>query len=397
MHLILICDTFVPKRNSGAIQLKDLAYSITSKNNSLTVFTVGNKKITKRFKEFDTIYVNPIFNNSRNYFLRLLSELSYSYYFKLAIRDYLKKNEKKIDGIIFYSPTIFFGPLVNYYKRKLRVKSFLILRDIFPNWAIDLGIIKNPIIIFLLKYFSSYQYQQADYIGVQANSNIDDARYWIDDKNLSKLVNLYNWLTPPKVKKSSFKYLIKKKVNHFNKKIFIYAGNVGDAQDLDLFIDVAVKLQSRNDILFLIIGRGKKLDSILQRVNSNLVNNISILDEIENNKLFELLPLCYAGIISLHKNHKLDNIPGKLLSYLSVGIPVIGAVNNENELIELNRKFNYGLIFDSNNNINDIVNGVIKLVENKNFYVASKKNSLKLFNTLFKTNQATSIILDALK
>jgi glycosyltransferase involved in cell wall biosynthesis len=258
-----------------------------------------------------------------------------------------------------------------------------------------LGIIKNSISLRIFKYFSSYQYQQADYIGVQAQSNIKSAVNWIDEQQREKLVTLYNWLTPHKTSKPSFMFLDNLKVNYKNKKIFIYAGNVGDAQDLNLFVDAAAKLLYRKDILFIIIGRGKDFKTIFKRVDRDSIKNVIMLDEVDNNKLFEFLPLCYAGIISLHKNHKLDNIPGKLLSYLSVGIPTLGAVNLNNELVELNKRFKYGLIYDSGN-VDDIVKGVIKLAEDRKFYLKTKNNSIKFFNTFFTTKEATSKILDFL-
>ena len=395
MHLFLICDTFYPKQNSGAIQLKDLANSLVSLNNSLTIFTIGEQDKIEKFNEFDIVYIKPFFYNSKNYYLRFMSEISYSFYFKKAILNYIKNDKREVGGLIFYSPSIFFGHLIGSLKKKLRVKSFLILRDIFPEWAVDLGIIKNSISIRIFKYFSSYQYRQADYIGVQAQSNIKSAANWIDEQQREKLVKLYNWLTPHKTANPSFMYLDNLKVDYTNKKIFIYAGNVGDAQDLNLFVDAAAKLLDRKDILFIIIGKGKNYKSIFNRVDRDSINNVIMLDEIDNNKLFEFLPLCYAGIISLNKNHKLDNIPGKLLSYLSVGIPTLGAVNQNNELVALNKRFKYGLIYDSGK-VDDIVKGAIKLAEDKEFYLKTKKNSFKFFNTFFTTKEAASKILDFL-
>lgn len=395
MHLFLICDTFLPKQNSGAIQLKDLANSLVSSNNSITVFTIGEQDKIEKFNEFDIVYIKPFLYNSKNYYLRFISEILYSFYFKKAILNYIKKDKREVGGLIFYSPSIFFGHLIGFLKKKLSVKSFLILRDIFPEWAVDLGIIKNSISICIFKYFSSYQYRQADFIGVQAQSNIKSAANWIDDKQSKKLVKLYNWLTPQKTTNTSFMYLDNLKINYKNKKIFIYAGNVGDAQDLNLFIDAAVKLLYKKDILFMIIGRGKNFKPISNRIERDSINNVIMLDEVDNDKLFEFLPLCYAGIISLNKNHKLDNIPGKLLSYLSIGIPTLGAVNLNNELVELNKRFKYGLIYDSGK-VDDIVKGVIKLADDREFYLKTKKNSFKFFNTFFTTKEAASKILDFL-
>lgn len=67
----------------------------------------------------------------------------------------------------------FFGFVIQFLKFQKKVKSYLILRDIFPQWALDVGIINKNIAYYLFKFFERLQYSLADRIGIQSTSNID--------------------------------------------------------------------------------------------------------------------------------------------------------------------------------------------------------------------------------
>jgi len=393
MRLFIVSDTYYPKKNSGAIQLQSLAEALVSSKHLVTVFTTGRKYSENNINGVDVIYIKPFYYNSNHYFLRFLSEILYSLCFFVTINRYLKNNTSTANGIIWYSPSIFFGPLISRLKKNLNVKALLIIRDIFPEWAIDNGIIKNSFTKFILKGFTRLQYNQADFIGVQAQSNISASAKWIQDHNKFKLNIFYNWLTPLKPKKVSHRTIDSMGVDFNNDKVFIYAGNVGDAQDLNLFIDAALILMSRKDLIFLIIGRGKKLSIISKRVKDESITNVVIRNEVENEVIFQILPLCHAGIISLNKNHKLDNIPGKLLSYTSLGLPILGSVNKNNELLKLNKQFNYGFISDSGL-ASDIAKGALLLADDCAYYLAAQKNARAFFQKFFRTELAVKKVVN---
>ena len=117
-----------------------------------------------------------------------------------------------------------------------KCKSYLILRDIFPQWAVDLGLIKSyGLPYYFFKRVERYLYSTADFIGVQTPANL---KYFNGNELNGKghVEVLQNWLASSKSKKCT----IDVKNSSLNgRKIFVYAGTLGDAQDLSVFINLA--------------------------------------------------------------------------------------------------------------------------------------------------------------
>jgi glycosyltransferase involved in cell wall biosynthesis len=177
--------------------------------------------------------------------------------------------------LIWYSPPIFFGPLIWYLKRSTNCRTYLILRDIFPEWALDLGLIRKGLIYWFFKAIANFQYSIADTIGIQTGSNIS---YFQSDKNkyIEKVVVLDNWQTESEINGSSIQIGF---TSLANRKIFVYVGNMCIAQGMDVLIDLAALLNNRSDIGFIFVGRGTEVDRLKSRVCVLNLSNILFFDD----------------------------------------------------------------------------------------------------------------------
>lgn len=236
MRLIVISDSFPPVINSCSHLMYDISKEL-SKNHKVYIFTPSDKK-TKLEKKgnLNIHYVKSLKLKNINYLSRLIGE----FIMPFLIIKYLKKinffyDIKHIDGIVSYSPSIFFLFVIRYLKSKYNCKNYLILRDIFPDWVSHLNIIKFKPFIWFLKIFAKWQYDISNYIALQS---INDQKYFKKKYNKETLL-LYNWKRNKKIKKNSLK--INK--NFFN---YVYIGNVGPAQDLDNIIKLAAYYQKKN-------------------------------------------------------------------------------------------------------------------------------------------------------
>jgi glycosyltransferase involved in cell wall biosynthesis len=335
MKLALVADTFPPLRTSGAVQLFDLAKEISLHGHDLTVFIPLSKiKIRYEVRELDgfrVVYIrSPNFKNKNNT-MRGLAELllPFNIYFALQGTRFLSV---KWDGIIWYSPTIFLSPFIHLIKSKSRCNTYLILRDLFPDWLVDMGLLKKGIIYKFLKLVEMYQYSIADTIGIQTQGNFT---YF---KNFNKLVLekkiqvLHNWLGPMGSDLSSIRL---SNTCLRGKKIFIYAGNMGIAQGAIIFVELAKIMLKRNDVGFLFIGRGSELINLKKFASNELLTNVLFFDEVPTQELVSLYKECSVGLLSLDERHLSHNIPGKFLSYITVGLPVLAVVNKNNDMINL--------------------------------------------------------------
>ena len=177
MKLALIIDDYIPASTRvGAKMFHELAIELVTQGHDVTVIipSVGQKlKFTESI--VDNIKVWSFFSGpikDTGKLQRAINETLLSYRGWSAIKSHL--NEQTFDGVIYYSPSIFFGGLVNKIKKKCKCKSYLVLRDLFPQWVIDAGMLtRNSPITYYFKFFESYSYRAADIIGLMSEKNIE--------------------------------------------------------------------------------------------------------------------------------------------------------------------------------------------------------------------------------
>ena len=174
---------------------------------------------------------------------------------------------------VWYSPTIFLGPLVKTIKRKHGCRAYLIVRDLFPDWAVDAGVMRKGGLAYrFFKWIEQFQYRQADVIGVQTPSNaVLVAR---DAPAGTRIEVLHNWLSPPGETFDEAPSLA-----HLQGRInFVYAGNMGVAQDMDGFVTLARRMRDRDDVGFVFVGRGSEAARLKDAAKGQ--PNLLVLDEI---------------------------------------------------------------------------------------------------------------------
>ena len=367
LDLALIADSFIPFRSSAAVQLYDLSKEFIKQGHSLTVIlpcsTIKEQWKLEKIEGIKIIKLKSPRNKNINFYRRAFSEILMPYY---MLRN-LKKSpisNKKWDGLVWYSPSIFHGPLVRSLKEHSKCKSYLIVRDIFPQWALDVGLIKKGILFWFFSLIANYQYSIANTIGVQTSGNLI---FFKDLKKNSecKIEVLKNWLAPTKKKKCSINIA---NTSLVGRKIFIYAGNMGAAQGLQIFIDLAARLKKQKDIGFIFVGRGTDKNKLKNKALMQNLNNIIFFDEIDHDEVEDLYDQCTVGIIALDHRHKTHNIPGKFLSYMQSGLPVLANVNKNNDLIKIIKDGHVGCVSDFND-VGDLVkstNKLLQIIENDN-------------------------------
>lgn len=343
MRLLLVADTFPPATISGALQMRDLAVAMAKAGHRPLVL-VPDAGLDHRWS-LEVVYgvevcrVRAPRTKDVPYVRRVASEFALPWILRRAFRA-LPQASESWDGIAWYSPTIFLGPFVAWFKRTYSCRSYLVLRDLFPDWAVDAGVLRRGGVVHrALKAVERFQYRQADVIGVQTPANIPIVS--ADAPPGVPLEVLHNWLDAPSVVVGPAAHPLLAPFR--GRKVFIYAGNMGVAQDLDAFVDLAARLRRREDIGFLLIGRGSEQARLGERVAELGLDNLLVEGQVPPDELACLLAGCHAGIVALHPSHGTHNIPGKLLTYLQAGLPVLARVNPGNDLHDLVRAEGLGV------------------------------------------------------
>lgn len=332
MRIVLIADAYPPMRSSGAVQLRDLSREFALQGHEITIL-VASPEIDCPFSIEDSQGITVARlrcpkSKDVNYVRRIFAEFAMPF---AMLRQYRKSplSSRNYDAVIWYSPTIFLGPLVRALKEQHDCPSYLILRDIFPQWAADMGLIKRGPIFHLLNFVANYQYRSADAIGVQTPGNLSFFDHLQNRNSKPKLEVLQNWLSDAPDAGCSIDITSTKLAG---RRIFVYAGNIGVAQQMDKLIDLAEYMRQRDDVGFLFVGRGSELQRLRQKAENADLNNILFEDEIEPDQIPGLYRQCHAGMISLDNRHQTHNIPGKFLTYMQAGLPVLASINANNDL-----------------------------------------------------------------
>jgi glycosyltransferase involved in cell wall biosynthesis len=102
---------------------------------------------------------------------------------------------------------------------------------------------------------------------------------------------------------------------------------------MDVLLDVAARLHNRTDIGFLFVGRGSDAQRLRADADKRGLDNVAFFDEIDPTEIAGLYAQCHVGIVALDPRHKTHNIPGKFLSYMQAGLPVLASINPGNDLV----------------------------------------------------------------
>jgi glycosyltransferase involved in cell wall biosynthesis len=278
--------------------------------------------------------------------------------------------------------------LIRQLKQQSSCPAYLILRDIFPEWAHDLGLLRNGPVYAFLKAVANFQYSMADTIGVQTYSNLAYMSRW--SNGTRRLEVLHNWQTPATNVGST---IMVEKTALAGRKIFVYIGNMGVAQGMDILLDLAECLIERKDIGFLFVGRGSEAARLRTEVEERALTNTLFFNEIDSKEMSGLLAQCRVGLLSLDQRHKTHNIPGKFLTYLNAGIPILARVNQGTDLAYLIENKDVGYVYVGDQ-ITEFKIMAEELIDDETLWQGLSVNCRRLGKDMFSSESAVSKIAD---
>ena len=311
---------------------------------------------------------------------------------KRTIKKYL--SDKSFDLVLYPTPPITFANVVAFCKRKYGCKSYLMLKDIFPQNAIDLGLMKKSGIIY--KYFKIIEkklYKNSDYIGCMSEANmkyIKKHQPWIDH---NKIELFPNTVDSSKFKRGKTVGLSKTELGvPENTTLFLFGGNLSKPQGIDFLLGCLYELREYSEAYFLIIGSGTEFEKIHSFITENNLKNVKLLKEVERDRYEMIVNICDVGLILLDYRFTIPNYPARTLSYMIQSLPLLAAtdVNTDiKELIEEQAKCGY---WCASNNVTDFVTMVKLLCLDAEKRVTMGLNGRKYFEEHFDVSVSVSIL-----
>lgn len=288
--------------------------------------------------------------------------------FKEAIKKYL--GDVKFDLITYSTPPITFTSVVRYLKKKNpKAISYLLLKDIFPQNAVDMGmLVASPkpspqgnglkVIMdipkcLLYKFFRKKEkalYEASDYIGCMSPANvefllkhnpkIDANRVEVAPNSIEIREN--DVLNDPEQLKAAKNYIRKKYDLPLDKPVFIYGGNLGIPQGIDYLVKCLDANKKRTDCYFVVVGSGTHYSLIAKWYSKNQNYNVKLMQALPKSEYDTLVRTCDVGMIFLDHRFTIPNYPSRLLSYLEYKMPVVCATDVNTDIGKIAEENGYG-------------------------------------------------------
>lgn len=255
--------------------------------------------------------------------------------FKQAIKNHIRGVD--FDLILYSTPPITFPNVIKYLKQEYpKAKTYLLLKDIFPQNAVDLGMMsKSGVNGMIYRYFRNKEeklYAASDYIGCMSPANV---RYLlahnpsVSSDKVEIAPNSIDLIEPVDFDRDS---VLSKYGLPTDRPIFIYGGNLGKPQGIPFLIDCLNANSERGDCHFLIIGDGVEYDRInswYQRVKPSSVTLYKRLPKVDFEKLTRA---CNVGLVFLDHHFTIPNYPSRSLSYMANKLPLLIASDTASDM-----------------------------------------------------------------
>lgn len=324
-----------------------------------------------------------------------IGTLAIEYQYLHAIKNYFSRI--KFDLILYSTPPITFSKVIDYIKKRDHAYSYLLLKDIFPQNAVDMKMIKEG--AMLHKMFLSKErrlYALSDTIGCMSEANKKYLVLHNPTLNLGKIEVNPNSITPISfLQTMEEKKMIKEKYGlPLNKQIFVYGGNLGKPQGIDFLIETITANVNPN-VFFLVVGSGTEYNRMEKWFQRQKPQQALLLEGLAKNDYDLVLNVCDVGMIFLHKDFTIPNFPSRLLSYLEMKIPVIAATDPNTDIGEAIEENNCGYAVLSGD-ILGMQKAIDALSSNDANYKKMSENAWQFLDRKFKVDYSYQLIKNRL-
>lgn len=311
---------------------------LTMRNDGHNVFAVSpverrsRKKAAVLNRDSVTIVKPQIGNIQKtNVIEKGLSTVALGPQLRGAIHRYLA--DVRFDLVLYPTPPITFLDAVEYVKKRDGATTYLMLKDIFPQNALDIGMMttRGPKGV-LYRHFRRQEkrlYGVSDYIGCMSQANVDYLLAHNPELDSSRVGICPNSVIPTDMScdEDTRVHLRKKYVIPLDKKVFVYGGNLGRPQDIPYLIE-CIRSQSSNDrTFFLVVGNGTEYSKLEEFFLREHPANAKLMQRLPKEDYDALVGSCDVGLVLLDHRFTIPNFPSRILSYMQAKVPVLCATD----------------------------------------------------------------------
>lgn len=323
-----------------------------------------------------------------------IGQVAIEFLYKRAIKKYFKG--VSFDLILYSTPPITFPKVIEYAKKaNPSAKTYLLLKDIFPQNAVDMGMLsKTGVKGLLYKYFRTKEkklYAFSDFIGCMSPANVQYLLEHNPEISADRVEVAPNSLELVESEKSVDKSVLTKYNLPTDKPIFIYGGNLGVPQGIPFLIQCLEANADREDCHFVVVGTGTYYQKLADWYEARKPKAVTVMKGLPKEDYDRLVQACQVGLIFLDYRFTIPNFPSRLLSYLEYKMPVIACTDSNCDTGSIAEENGFGFYAPSDD-VKTFTKAVDKMLVSdmnamgKNGYQFLKENYLveHTFNQIMK-------------
>ena len=333
MHILLIHQAFAAVDEAGGTRHHELARNLAARGHRISIIASPVSYLTGKVENWNPGGVNLQTEESnitilrtytysalhRSFFHRVISFASFmfsSFFAGLRV--------KNVDLVWGTSPPIFQSFTAWMLARLKRLPFLLEIRDLWPAFAIEIGVLKNPLLIRMSLWLEKFLYRNADIVMVNSPGFIQH----VTEKGGKKIVLLPNGADPDMFEPEEKGLGFRSRNGLEGKFIVIYAGAHGMSNDLEVVLEAARLLRSEKEIKIVLVGDGKEKNALVQKAKAMELENILFHPPVAKEQMKEVLAAANAGLailkpLELYKT----TYPNKVFDYMAAGRPVLLAID----------------------------------------------------------------------
>jgi len=385
MKIFITCQYYWPDN----FLISEIAEDLVKRGHKVTVLTglpdYSTSKIPSKYKwgrnrkenhnGVEIIRV-PIIARHHGFFFRVLNYISYFISSSMYVRTH------KIDADVIYSwqtaPVLMINPAM-ILKKKIKKPLMIYVLDIWPDQMKVWNVYENnPLFKIVLRYCKK-AYGSGDIVGVTSKPFID---YLVNVCNVDKNKILY-------LPQHSNKLKIKNTKNDSNIVNLIFAGNIGQQQNVECLIKAVSMMNTKKDFLINVYGDGTSLKKCKEYVNDlKLENKIKFYGRVKKEDLNKIYPKMDAFLLTLCSEKEIgfvaNTVPAKLQGYMSAGKPILASIDGgAKQIIEESK---CGAVVPAGD-AKEYAKILDDFIENKDKYKDCGKNAINYFNKYFEKKE----------
>ena len=352
---------------------QDLLREFLKNGHNLTILSASqkkrqNKELSLEGKKYTVIQIHTGRVEKETIIRKGINTVLLPYRYIYALKKYTR--DRRFDLILYPTPPITLEKVVAYIKRRDRAKSYLLLKDIFPQNALDLGMLsKKGVKGIFYRYFKKKEkrlYSLSDYIGCMSPANVQYLLHHNPSVFHGKVELCPNSISCSKVEttEEEKKRIREKYALPVDRIIMVYGGNLGKPQGIPYMMDCLMQQKGNQGIFFLIVGDGTEFDYIKKKLQNNELNNVKLLQSLKKEDYETVVASCDVGLLFLDYRFTIPNFPSRILSYMQAKLPVFACVDKSTDIGNIVESGGFGWMCYSNSI--EAFNACIQKIEKSN-------------------------------